>query len=236
VRSSLDNLRLEELPADARVYIERADDGLRRLGTILSRMSEATRLEQVLVASERELFDLAPVVRGSVEGYRLANPGHEIQFREPGEPLGVAGSPDLMAQLLDKLVENALGFARPGSSVLVELSRDERTASLTVRNEGPPLPEEMSGRLFDSMVSIRPTAREGTPHLGLGLYIVRLIAEFHGGRASAANRDDVEGVAVTVGVPLADTADVPPPSRAGVASTAAGLASDRRPSARRAAP
>ena len=84
VRSSLDNLRLQDLPDDARVYLERADEGLRRLATILSRMSEATRLEQVLAGSEREAFDLAAVVRGCVEGYRLANPGREILTARAG--------------------------------------------------------------------------------------------------------------------------------------------------------
>src|SRR5581483_10805065 len=62
VRSSLENLKLSPT----------AEDGLRRLGTILTRMSEATRLEQGLSSLERERFDLAAVVRGSVDGYRLA--------------------------------------------------------------------------------------------------------------------------------------------------------------------
>ena len=68
VRSSLDNLRLQPLPEDARVYIERADEGLRRLATILSRMSEATRLEPGLAATEREPYDMAAVLRGCVAG------------------------------------------------------------------------------------------------------------------------------------------------------------------------
>jgi signal transduction histidine kinase len=58
----------------------------------------------------------------------------------------------------------------------------------------------MAGRLFESMVSFR--GREGRePHLGLGLYIVRLIAEFHGGHARAANREDGSGVVVRVDCP-----------------------------------
>ncbi len=202
VRSSLDNLRLQDVPEQARVYLERADEGLRRLATILSRMSEATRLEQVLSGSEREAFDLAAVVRGCVLGYRLANPDREILIREPGGPLPVVGAPDLLAQLLDKLVENALGFARAGTPIGVELARDGQSVRLSVDNRGPLLPAEMEGRLFESMVSVRAAGDRAQPHLGLGLYIVRLIAEFHGGRASARNREDGDGVVVSVSWPL----------------------------------
>jgi two-component system, OmpR family, sensor histidine kinase ChvG len=60
------------------------------------------------------------------------------------------------------------------------------------------LPESMAGRLFDSMVSVRGDSGGDVPHLGLGLYIVRLIAEFHGGSASARNRADGRGAVVAV--------------------------------------
>ena len=61
----------------------------------------------------------------------------------------------------------------------------------------------MQSRLFDSMVSMRAPGDAGEPHLGLGLYIVRVIAEFHGGRAQAANRSDGTGVIVVVTLPAA---------------------------------
>jgi signal transduction histidine kinase len=60
----------------------------------------------------------------------------------------------------------------------------------------------MAGKLFESMVSVR-NAHSGTePHLGLGLYIVRLIAEFHGGAAEALDREDGSGVVIRVRTPL----------------------------------
>jgi two-component system, OmpR family, sensor histidine kinase ChvG len=202
VRSSLDNLRLSPLPDDARVYIDRAEEGLKRLATILSRMSEATRLDAGLAATEREPFDFGAVLRGCVLGYRQANPGREIRLRAPDEPMPVLGAPDLVAQLVDKLVDNALGFARPGTPIDVTLARRGPTAFLSVENQGPALPAQMAGRLFESMVSIRPTGGEREIHLGLGLYIVRLVAEFHGGEASARDRDGGDGVTVTVTLPL----------------------------------
>jgi signal transduction histidine kinase len=53
------------------------------------------------------------------------------------------------------------------------------------------------------MVSVRRGTGGDVPHLGLGLYIVRLIAEFHHGKVRADNRDDGGGVVVTVMLPLA---------------------------------
>src|SRR5258705_2255127 len=198
VRSSLENLKLA--PADARVYIERAEEGLKRLGTILTRMSEATRLEQGLNALEREPFDLAAVVAGCVEGYRLAYPRQPFDLALPQRKAPVEGSPDLAAQLLDKLVANAVDFSSPGQAVRISLSVENGVAELGVENDGPPLPEEMRGKLFESMVSVRgERAREGQsgePHLGLGLYVARLIAEFPGGPIAARNLASGGGVAV----------------------------------------
>ncbi len=57
------------------------------------------------------------------------------------------------------------------------------------------------GHLFESMFEQRH-GRDDKPHFGLGLYIVRLIAEFHGGTAAAANRPDGGGVIFTVTLPL----------------------------------
>jgi signal transduction histidine kinase len=202
VRSSLENLKLA--PADARVYIDRAEEGLRRLGTILTRMSEATRLEQGLASFERERFDLAAVVAACVEGYRLAYPEKPFELRRPQEKAVTQGSPDLAAQLLDKFVANAVDFSavsgKRDDPIRISLSVADGFIELGVENKGPLLPEEMRGKLFDSMVSVRGERRgEGKsvePHLGLGLYIARLIAEFHGGEVHARNLPSGEGVAV----------------------------------------
>ena len=202
VRSSLDALRMQPLPDDARVYMERAQQGLNRLAHILTRMTEATRLEQSLADAERERFDLVRVVAGCVDGYRAAYPEQTIELSLPAEAVLLEGAPELVAQMLDKLVANAVEFATPGTPVSVALVRDVVGVRLSVANRGPALPPNMRGRLFDSMVSVR-TEQSGTePHLGLGLYIVRLIAEFHGGHATAADRTDIPGVIVSVVLPL----------------------------------
>jgi len=113
------------------------------------------------------------------------------------------GVPDAIAQLLDKLVENANDFAPAATPVRVRLAREGDAARLEVENEGPPVPD--TAHLFDSMVSLRGAGRgtreEG--HLGLGLYIVRLVAELHDGAVRAENVTPERGVRFIVRLPLA---------------------------------
>ena len=165
-------------------------------------MAEASRLEQSLSVAERERYDLVPVVRGCVEGYRLAYPQAAFSLELPPQRIEVSGAPDLAAQLLDKLVENAVDFSARGEPVRVALANGGDGAVLTVANSGPPLPEGMRERLFGSMISVREPRAGGAPHLGLGLYVARLIAEFHGGSILAANLSGGGGVAVSVRMPV----------------------------------
>jgi two-component system sensor histidine kinase ChvG len=208
VRSSLDNLKLHQgdQGKEGAVYIERADQGVTRLSTLIGRLSEATQLERFLQHAEREAFDLAQVVCGSVEGYRFAYPQAIFTVTcEPAE-LKIQGVPDAIVQLLDKLVSNAIDFHAPGTPIEVSLNRHGGFAKLAVSNHGPLLSQEIGATLFSSMVSLRPDEHADKPgavgHLGLGLYIVRLIAEFHGGNPTAENRRDGMGVTVAVYLPI----------------------------------
>jgi dedicated sortase system histidine kinase len=203
VRSSLDNLRSQSPGGEARVYLDRAGEGVERLSRLISRLSEGTRLEKMLESAEREPFDLAAVVRGCVEGYRGAYPGREFALEAPDSPVTLDGVPDALAQLLDKLVENALDFAPVGTPVRVTLAADARVARLSVANDGPPIAPAMLPRLFDAMVSARDEGQGRGGHLGLGLAIVRLVAAFHGGTARAANLGGGRGVVFEVELPRA---------------------------------
>ena len=201
VRSSLENLRLAELDESQRVYVERADEGIVRLNRILSRMTEATRLESSLADQERELFDLGKVLHDCVAGYRLAYADTTIELLTVDSPVMIAGSPDLLAQLLDKLIGNAREFRTAGTPIRVQLSRQGDMAVIHVENSGTPIPDSILGKLFGSMVSSRrESSTASEPHLGLGLYIARLVTEFHGGRITADNIPG--GVRIAINLPI----------------------------------
>ncbi|MEO8672249.1 MAG: ATP-binding protein [Tahibacter sp.] len=195
VKSSLDNLDHQALPANARAYVMRARDGIERLGATVRAMSEASRTERAIASAEAEDFDLVAVVSGCAEAYRALAMPRELHCSLPGESLPMHGAPELIAQALDKLFDNARSFTPEQGWIRIGLEATPDGALLSMCNLGPALPEAMQNRLFDSLVSVRgAAARDETPHLGLGLTIVRLVTELHGGVATARNLDDGTGV------------------------------------------
>ena len=191
VRSSLENLEAEQVPASARAYLERARQGSERLNAILLAMGAATRVEEAIGGAERSRFDLVPLIESAVAAYRGAFPERRFAAELAPEPVLIDGAPDLIVQMLDKLIDNAVDFSPAGSTITVRLRLEPTAAVLEVDNSGPPLPSE-AGNLFESLWQSRGGG-DSRPHFGLGLYIVRLIAEFHGGSASAGNLPDGSG-------------------------------------------
>jgi signal transduction histidine kinase len=138
-------------------------------------------------------FDLVPVLASAVAAYRGAFPERQFRFDCALSALSVRGAPDLIVQLLDKLIDNAVDFSPAGSTIGVRLLTEPHAVLLEVDNAGAALDPELAGRAFESLWQSRPGG-DSRPHFGLGLYIVRLIAEFHGGAASAANLPGGAGV------------------------------------------
>ena len=208
IRSSLENLESETQAGNgnaenARIYIARAKEGSERLGAILTAMGAATKVEEAIASSERQRFDLAALVREAVAAYGTGFPQRRFACEVPADALEITGSPELIVQMLDKLIDNAVDFSADGATISVVLRSDGQHAELSVANPGPSLPPEAATKLFESLWQYRAAESDSPlkrqrPHFGLGLYIVRLIAEFHGGSATAANLPDGSGAIFTV--------------------------------------
>jgi len=201
VRSSLDNLESEGLRDDQLRYITRAREGTQRLQSILSALGAAARVEESIKQSDRVNFDLRDLLQSAVAAYRDGFPNARFSLELPENPCFVLGAPDLLVQLLDKLIENAVDFCTPDGSIVVRLQRVQTCYALQIENDGPLIPPQLMGSLFESLFEQRE-GQDDKPHFGLGLYIVRLIAEFHGGTAVAANRENGSGVVFTITLPM----------------------------------
>ncbi|EGG98365.1 sensor histidine kinase [gamma proteobacterium IMCC2047] len=114
-------------------------------------------------------------------------------------------APELLVQMLDKLIDNASSFTPPNGKIEITYQASSDTIGIDISNDGPLLPEAMQSQLFDNLVSVREASGD-KPHLGLGLYIVDLIVKFHGGDISANNRSDKSGVIFSVRLPRREIA------------------------------
>ncbi|VAW57948.1 Sensor histidine kinase [hydrothermal vent metagenome] len=201
VRSSLDNLTGTQSEEERQTYIQRAREGVVRLSDILTRMGEATRLEQTLQSESRSNISLSSLLENCVSGYRMIYP--EVAFKvdiKSSNSCTIKGAPELLAQMLDKLISNAVDFHYKGSVISTVIEEKNAQLQLSVINQGGCLPEQMRENLFESMVSVR-SERDNKPHLGLGLYIVKLIAEFHQAKVEAINTRAREGVEIRITFP-----------------------------------
>ncbi len=201
VNSSLHNLS-EELPESANSkYMERAKNGINRIGSILRNLTEAANLEQAMQSETREVVDLIELIESYVDGYSFSNPEQSFKIQVNTRPLFVEIAPDYIAQALDKLVDNAIDFAAQNTPIVFKARKLDDFAQIDIINQGSSLPEGMAERIFEPLVSLgRKDAQKVS--LGMGLYIVKLIASFHGGDVLARNLLSSDGVIFSLSLPL----------------------------------
>ncbi len=200
VSTSLDNLEREPHDQQLSPYLTRLREGTDRLDAILVAMSEATLIEQAIADTEPESFAIGEVITSCVNAYRDVFRERNFELENRAADARILGSADLIAQMLDKLVDNAVSFSPLRTTITVALTCDDKEIGIRVTNTGPLLPESMRSQLFDSLVSMRDESSERR-HLGLGLYIVALIVDFHRGRVSAEDLPDGSGVSFTIKLP-----------------------------------
>ena len=119
-------------------------------------------------------------------------------IQPPDDPVLLQVDPDLLREAIANLLNNAASFADAGSNVTISLARDGDTVTTTITNIGPPIDDDIES-LFSPFRTTR--AGDGDDHKGLGLYLVRLVAQHYGGRATLANLDDGQGVIASMALP-----------------------------------
>jgi len=205
--TSLQNLAEENPDIRRSKYLESAKRGVMRIGSIVQNLADAANLEESLEAEDLEVLDIQELLKSYVANCSVTHATTEFVYRGERAPVFAEVADYRIEQLLDKIVDNAIDFHRSNSPIKVQLDRGRDFLSITVANRGPLLPPEVADSLFDSMVSHR--GQHSQLHFGLGLYVVRLIAEYHGGSAQANNLSDGSGVAFVVRLPLAARQSLP---------------------------
>ena len=195
IRSSLDNLSIENLSELDAQMLQTAQSGANRMSQTLSRLSEATRLEQAIKSADKHTFDMISVLRDLTRAYATNWPEHRFEFISELSDVELKGSRDLFVQMVDKLITNAVDFDDKSNPIKLELKTEESRLVFEVSNRGPVIDKKALKSVFSLMHSSR---KNSGGHLGLGLYLAKLIANYHNGHIVARNHADQGGVSIVI--------------------------------------
>lgn len=190
VHSSLEMLHLKQ-PENP--FVSRALSANNRLKFILNQLSALSLLKQTIAETEVETFEVNGFLAELTQSYQVNNPS--IQFRACQTDILLTGSKELLAQMMDKLIQNATDYSPAESDIWITTDVNDKNSQflLEISNTGPQIPDAYIPKLFDSLTSFRKHKSE-QPHLGLGLYIVKLICDFHQHQVTAENTQQPKGV------------------------------------------
>lgn len=174
-------------------------DSSRRLDALVTQFLELARAEAGMVGEDRGQVELGALVAGVVEAIAAQQEHAHVQLSHEVDTLTVPGVSGRLETAVRNLVHNAASFAGEGGHVRVRLAQAGDRARLEVEDDGPGIAREDLPRVFDRFF----TRRQGKKGTGLGLALVRAIAQAHGGEASVRSVVG-EGTTFTLELPMGE--------------------------------
>jgi two-component system sensor histidine kinase CreC len=195
IRGAAEILEDDPPEADRVRFVENIGSQSLRMAGMIDMMLALAAVEYRQALEQREPVDLialADDARQSVE-LRLAPKSLRLRLDVPDQPVNVMGDRFLLAQALANLLNNAIDFSPNGGEIVLRLTHGDNEVNLSVRDDGPGIPDFAVDRVFERFYSLpRP---DGGRSSGLGLSFVREVAALHGGRVTLENRADGGAVA-----------------------------------------
>ena len=195
IRMYGESLAQGRVPADRTPrYYETIVAEAERLSRLVGNVLHVNRFERGTAQVDRRPLDLGSLAAEIGERYRpvVEREGCALHVAPAAEALPVLGDHDALAEALVNLLDNAVKYG-DGGPVELAARRDDGRAVVEVADRGPGIPEADRERVFEPFVRVQPASADGLVHTakgtGLGLALVRRIADAHGGTATVAARD-----------------------------------------------
>ncbi len=153
------------------------------------------------IVLKRQPVNLAESVKATIATIASGNPNNHARLDLVCEPVWVSGDPVRLEQIVGNLISNALKFTRSDGVIGVFVGREGDDAVLRVADQGIGIPPDMLPKIFDLFVQAHHTIDRTRGGLGIGLTLVRRLAELHGGGVHAASEGDGRGSTFTVRMP-----------------------------------
>jgi PAS domain S-box-containing protein len=189
---------------------------VQQMTRLLDDLLDVNRITRGKIRFRRELLDLATVVRHAVEasGPLIDRHRHRLHVDLPAERLQVCGDAARLVQMLTNLLNNAAKYTPEGGCIELALTRCGAWFEVRVKDNGVGIVPEMLPKVFDLFVQADRSGSDVQDGLGLGLTLVRVIAEHHGGVVEAVSAGPGRGSEFIVRLPDAEAARPVDPARA----------------------
>ena len=198
-------LRTRRLDADrAAQGLDTLDRNVRLLGRLIDDLLDVSRIVAGKMQLEKRPVELRPVIEAAVDKLRPDAETNRVTIdiaAGPGAGV-VLGDPVRLEQILINLVSNAIKFTPPGGRVSVSLVRADNDVKIVVRDTGEGIDAQVIPYVFDRFRQVDGTRTRRAGGLGLGLAIVRSLAQLHGGTVTAESAGRGSGATFTVALPV----------------------------------
>jgi two-component system sensor histidine kinase CpxA len=186
----------------AETSLNRIEQEAERMNSLIGQILRTAKNEQ-LVPGARKLFDLSNLVREVAEDADYEATAKERRVLVEGNDLSlIHGDRELLRSAIENVVRNAIRYTPEQSAVIIDLRKvDPAHATVTVRDQGPGVPEQSLGKLFEPFYRVNDARDRNSGGAGLGLAITRQVVTAHGGNVKAANGLG-GGLEVTIDLPL----------------------------------
>jgi len=188
--------------------LERAQTIIERqvthMALLLDDLLDIARITQGKLKLKKARVALSDVMDAAIEAARpkLDEKNHHLQVSLPAEVISLEVDPLRFAQILSNLLINAAKYSNPGSHVEVQATQGAETLSISVKDDGLGLaPESISG-IFEMFSQIEGAESRSEGGLGIGLALVKGLAELHGGTVQARSAGLGHGSEFIVRVPF----------------------------------
>ena len=195
--------------ADARGVIDRQT---RHMSRMIEDLLDVSRLIAGKVHLVTETFDLAALATATVGAWRAAGRFTGQIVVVDAQSARVTADRTRTEQIISNLLDNAIKFTPPGRRIAVRVQHAGADVVLSVADEGEGMPAELVPRVFDVFVQGDQDAGRSKGGIGLGLTLVKRLAELQGGSVSAESNGIARGSTFLVRLPAA----VEPVSVAGI--------------------
>jgi PAS domain S-box-containing protein len=204
-------LRLEGLSPNAQQATNVMDRQVDQLVRLIDDLMDVSRITRGHLTLQRERVDISTIIQTAIE---VAQPhldaaGVSLSIEMPGRPCVLDCDATRIAQILMNLLNNAAKYTPAGGRVWLSATPQGDRVVLTVRDSGIGIPPEDQERVFGMFVQLNRDLRRTQSGLGIGLTLVKQMAELHGGTVSVWSAGTGQGSEFTVALPLSTVGEIP---------------------------